>query len=56
MTGSSTTDDRAERARRVRTMLDRWSREEDAGEPDWAVSELTPLSLRDSDEPSDEGG
>lgn len=52
---SPPTDDRAERAERVRAMLDRWSREEEAGEPDWDVSELTPLSLRDSDQPSDAG-
>jgi hypothetical protein len=39
-------EERAEQASRVRSMLQRWSREPDGAEPDWRVEDLEPLSLR----------
>jgi hypothetical protein len=35
-----------DRAKRVATMLDRWSAEDVTDEPDWEVSDVGPLALR----------
>jgi hypothetical protein len=39
-------EERAEQAARVRSMLQRWSREPDGTEPDWSIDELESLALR----------
>jgi hypothetical protein len=36
-------DDRAERAERVRAMLQRWAAEDVTGEPDWDVAGVEPV-------------
>jgi hypothetical protein len=43
-------DERAEQAARVRAMLQRWSREPDATDPDWSVDDIEPLALRNEAE------
>ena len=36
-------DERAQRAERVRAMLDRWAAEDVSDEPDWDVEDTAPL-------------
>ena len=43
----SAEEEAAERAARVRSMLERWAAEDVSGEPEWDVSDVAPLSLRD---------
>ena len=43
----SAKDERRERARRVRAMLERWADEDVSDEPEWGVAEVTPVGLRD---------
>lgn len=37
---------RADRARRIEAMLERWASEDCSDEPDWDVDEIEPLRLR----------
>lgn len=48
-------DHAAERAARVRAMLDRWAHEDLGEEPDWDVSQVAGLSIREPDSRGDPG-
>jgi hypothetical protein len=43
----SADDEAAERAARVRAMIERWANEDVSREPTWDVDDIAPLALRE---------
>jgi hypothetical protein len=46
-------EERAERAARVQSMLQRWAQEPEGTDPDWRIENIDPLALRREAETED---